>query len=62
MKWNMIEKGNYWSEDNRFHIFKEHNMWYLFDTKTLTHRSVFSMKMCKQIAEETNRNDVSFIE
>lgn len=62
MKWNIVEACEYWSEDGRFHIFKEHNLWYLFDIKAHTLRCGFSMKMCKQFAEETNRNDTGIIE
>ena len=56
MKWNRVEKGGYWSEDGRFHIYKEHNLWYLFDIIKHTNRCGFSMKMCKQFAEEMNKN------
>ena len=55
MKWDMIEAGEYWSEDERFHILKtwdriNGNHWQLTDYKTNKSIAGDSLKHCKQIA------------
>lgn len=56
MKWNMIEAGEYWSEDERFHILKtwdriHGNHWQLTDYNTKKNIACDSLKQCKQVAE-----------
>lgn len=56
MKWNMIEAGEYWSEDERFRILKtwdriHGNNWQLTDYNTKENIACDSLKHCKQVTE-----------
>ena len=57
IKWIRVEAGDYWSDDDRFHIIKTYdrlygNHWHLMDHMKGAEFRGDSLKQCKSVASE----------